>query len=110
MNEFASQNRLAKGTDSQHQRTITLPGEFGSGRRGISILTDDKSTEVYKQQLSIAKSFGANDSAQEFCVCDPRKAPKGDHSESLVIGEDKSGPLDVRRRYKEFNLLRQVLY
>lgn len=80
------------------------------GRAGRNNLIDEASTEVYKEQLSISKPFGANDFAQKFCVCDPRKAPRGDHVEYMIVGEDTSGPFEIRRRYKEFYLLRQVLF
>lgn len=56
------------------------------------------------------KPFSSNEFAQRFCVCDPKKAHKNDHIVYTLIGEDKHGPFQILRRYKEFNLLRQVLF
>lgn len=43
-------------------------------------------------------------------MCDPKKAHKNDHIVYTLIGEDNHGPFQILRRYKEFNLLRLVLF
>lgn len=36
-------------------------------------------------------------------------APNKNHIVYTVIGRDRNGPFEIQRRFKEFNLLRQVL-
>jgi len=64
----------------------------------------------YSSQLCIHKGFGSNEFAQKFLVCNPRKAPKGEHIIYTVYGEDHIGRFEIQRRYKEFYLLRNTLF
>ena len=59
--------------------------------------------------MSINKSFGSNEFAQRFCVCNPRKSQSGDYIVYTVFGEDTSGRFEIQRRFREFDLLRKVL-
>ena len=57
-------------------------------RRTFNKLIDEETTHSYKTQLSINKSFGSNEFAQRFCVCNPRKSQGGNYIVYTVFGED----------------------
>lgn len=57
-------------------------------------------------QFSINKSFGSNDFANTFNVWNPQKSDKGDFVIYNVDGKDKEGKFFIKRRYKEFLVLR----
>jgi hypothetical protein len=73
-------------------------------------LIDDGGIQSYRSQLSINKSFASNEFAQKFCVCNPRKVQGGDHIVYTIFGEDSQGRFEIQRRFREFYLLRNVLY
>ena len=43
-------------------------------------------------------------------MCNPRKVQGGDHIVYTVFGEDSQGRFEIQRRFREFYLLRNVLY
>ena len=65
------------------------------GKKNNSKLIDYKAMKDYKSRLSITRPFASNEFAQRFCVCNPRKASKGDHTIYSVFGEDKIGRFEV---------------
>ena len=59
--------------------------------------------------MSINRPFASNEFAASFSVCNPRRAHGKNYIVYTVVGEDSHGRFEIQRRYKEFNLLRNVL-
>ena len=92
---------------ARHQMSTT-PTNFQKGQIYTKLI-DDTQTRNYNTQLSINMPFASNEFAQQFSVCNPKKAQTGDHIVYTVVGTDSFGRFEVARRYKEFYLLRNRL-
>ena len=82
---------------------------FVRDRPPQKIIEDADLIQCYKSQLSINCPYASNEFASRFCVCSPRRSPKGDYILYAVLGEDSAGPFELQRRFSEFNLLQHQL-
>lgn len=61
---------------------------FVRDRPPQKIIEDADSIQCFKSQLSINCPYASNEFASRFCVCNPRRSPKGDFILYTVLGED----------------------
>lgn len=71
------------------------------------LLSEASVFEQMQGEFSVVKGYGGQ-IGNNFSVNYPQKSKSG-HFVYTIFGQDKEGPFEVQRRYKEFNLLRTVL-
>ena len=72
------------------------------------IIEDSRFFEQMAGEFKIERGFMTLDQVAIWSVVNPQKSPKGDYIVYTVLGMDRSGKLEIQRRYSDFEVLRQT--